>query len=161
MSRRLLTNRKTYRTAATGPSHGMSLKLNAVDAAFIARMSGKCTESMASILHTNWVAHLIPLGKSGRSDRSINLAVTISFSGEPYSKQGSFWSVERYQFCAMPIYPILVERNWSAFVQQWLVYVWKLNFAKFSNSQSPCIRRHSLRIHTWNQRPTMKNLTFV
>lgn len=76
----------TNRTAATGPFHGMSLKLKAAEAAFIARISGKCIESIANILQTNWVSHLNSFGKSGRRDRSISRAVKISFSEGPSYK---------------------------------------------------------------------------
>ncbi len=61
----------------------MSLKVKAVEAALIAKTSGRCIESMASILQTNCVSHLNSFGNSGRSERSINRAVKISFSDGP------------------------------------------------------------------------------
>lgn len=75
----------TYRTAPTGPAHGMSLKLRAAEAAFIAKTSGKFIESTASILQTNCVSYRKSAANNGRIDRSINLAERISFSDGPKS----------------------------------------------------------------------------
>lgn len=72
-----------YRTAATGPFHGISLNAKANDAAFILSTSGKFCASIARRLQTNCVSHLYSPGNNGRSDLSITRAVSISFSDGP------------------------------------------------------------------------------
>lgn len=72
-----------YRTAATGPFHGMSLTANAKEAAFILSTSGKFFESIARMLQTSCVSQRNPSGNRGRSDLSMTRAVKISFSDAP------------------------------------------------------------------------------
>ena len=72
------------RTAPNGPRNGSPATSTAADAPFIARMPGSFSWSDEIASTISWISFLKPLGKSGRSGRSISREVRISFSaGRP------------------------------------------------------------------------------
>jgi hypothetical protein len=75
---------RATRTAPSGPFHGTVERLSAVEAAMTPRMSASFSWSADSTYTKTWTSFLNPSGKSGRIDRSITRAETISWSeGRP------------------------------------------------------------------------------
>src|SRR4051812_35462070 len=76
------------RTCAIGVRNGMSLMATAAEAAIPAKMSGSFSPSNASTCRCTCTSSMKPLGKSGRSGRSIRRAVRISLvEGRPTTKE--------------------------------------------------------------------------
>ena len=72
------------RTAPNGPRKGTPATHTAADAPFIARIAGSFSWSAETASTISWISLRKPLGKSGRSGRSMRREVRISFSaGRP------------------------------------------------------------------------------
>ena len=67
-------------TAATGVVKGMLDKHNAIEAAFIASISGRLSFSTETTVHTTWTSFLYPFGNKGLKGLSIALPFSIAFS---------------------------------------------------------------------------------
>ena len=71
-------------TAPMGPAHGISLTAREAEAPIIAGMSGMLLVSTDMTVATTDTSWRMPLGKSGRSGRSMRREVRMAFSaGRP------------------------------------------------------------------------------